>query len=102
VGPEVGVSDGAERRGRALGGDGGLRGVFVGERVGPVHNHGLARCGVLGARFGERQFGEGAERHFAFPTVHPFNVQRHLTSAQTHRALRAVAMDTWRTAVAAG
>ena len=25
-----------------------------------------------------------------------FNVQRHLTSAQTHRALRAVAMDTWR------
>jgi putative transposase len=30
-----------------------------------------------------------------------FNVQRHLTSAQTHRELRAVAMDTWRTAVAA-
>jgi putative transposase len=30
-----------------------------------------------------------------------FNVQRHLTSAQTHRALRAVAMDTWRTAAAA-
>jgi DDE domain len=30
-----------------------------------------------------------------------FNVQRHLTSAQTHRALRAAAMDTWRTAVAA-
>ncbi len=30
-----------------------------------------------------------------------FNVQRHLTSAQTHRALRAEAMDTWRTAVAA-
>ena len=30
-----------------------------------------------------------------------FNVQRHLTSAQTHRALRATAMDTWRTAVAA-
>jgi putative transposase len=28
-----------------------------------------------------------------------FNVQRHLTSAQTHRALRAAAMDTWRTAV---
>ena len=27
-----------------------------------------------------------------------FNVQRHLTSAQTHRELRAVAMDTWRTA----
>jgi putative transposase len=30
-----------------------------------------------------------------------FNVQRHLTSAQTHRALRAAAMDTWRKAVAA-
>ena len=30
-----------------------------------------------------------------------FNVQRHLSSAQTHRALRAAAMDTWRTAVAA-
>jgi putative transposase len=30
-----------------------------------------------------------------------FNVQRHLTSARTHRALRAAAMTTWRTAVAA-
>jgi len=30
-----------------------------------------------------------------------FKVQRHLTSAQTHRTLRAAAMDTWRTAVAA-
>ena len=30
-----------------------------------------------------------------------FNVQRHLTSAQTHRAFRAAATDTWRTAVAA-
>ena len=30
-----------------------------------------------------------------------FNVQRHLTSAQTHDALRAAAMTTWRTAVAA-
>jgi putative transposase len=29
-----------------------------------------------------------------------FNVQRHLTSAQTRRALRAAAMETWRTAVA--
>ncbi len=33
--------------------------------------------------------------------VETFNVQRHLTSAQTHRTLRAAAMDTWRTAVAA-
>ena len=30
-----------------------------------------------------------------------FNVQRHLASAQTHRTLRAVAMNTWREAVAA-
>jgi len=30
-----------------------------------------------------------------------FNVQRHLTSAQTHRTLRAAAMNTWREAVAA-
>ena len=29
-----------------------------------------------------------------------FNVQRHLTSAHTHRAFRASAMSTWRTAVA--
>jgi putative transposase len=30
-----------------------------------------------------------------------FNVQRHLTSASTHRALRASAMNTLRTVVAA-
>jgi len=30
-----------------------------------------------------------------------FNIQRHLTSAQTHRALRAAAMSTWRKAAAA-
>jgi putative transposase len=29
-----------------------------------------------------------------------FNVQRHLASAQTHRTLRATAMNTWREAVA--
>ena len=29
------------------------------------------------------------------------NVQRHLTWAQTHRTLRAAAMNTWRTAVVA-
>jgi putative transposase len=29
-----------------------------------------------------------------------FNVQRHLTSASTHRGFRAAAMDTWRAAVA--
>jgi transposase-like protein len=30
-----------------------------------------------------------------------FNVQRHLSSAQTHRRLRTVAMSTWREVVAA-
>jgi transposase-like protein len=30
-----------------------------------------------------------------------FNVQRHLTSAQTNRLLRTAAMTTWRKAVAA-
>jgi hypothetical protein len=30
-----------------------------------------------------------------------FNVQRHLTSARTHRAFRAAAMNTWREAVTA-
>jgi transposase-like protein len=30
-----------------------------------------------------------------------FNVERHLASAQSHRKLRAVAMSTWREAVAA-
>ena len=30
----------------------------------------------------------------------PFNVQRHLTSASTHRGFRATAMDAWRAAAA--
>jgi putative transposase len=30
-----------------------------------------------------------------------FNVQRHLTSARSHRVLRAVAMSTWREAIVA-
>ena len=30
-----------------------------------------------------------------------FNVQRHLTSAQSHRVLRAAALSTWREVVAA-
>jgi putative transposase len=30
-----------------------------------------------------------------------FNVQRHLTSAQSHRVLRAAAMSAWREVVAA-
>src|SRR6202521_4425072 len=33
-------------------------------------------------------------------TYNTFNVQGHLTSAKTHRAFRAAAMDTWRAAVA--
>src|ERR1700676_2865512 len=34
-------------------------------------------------------------------TYNTFNVQRHLTSAKTHRAFRASAVDTWRAAGAA-
>jgi putative transposase len=34
-------------------------------------------------------------------TQNTFNVQRHLTSARTHRAFRASAMQTWREVVAA-
>jgi len=34
-------------------------------------------------------------------TQNTFNVQRHLTSASTHRAFRASAMQTWREVVAA-
>ena len=34
-------------------------------------------------------------------TYNTFNVQRHLTSARTHRAFRATAMQTWRDVVAA-
>jgi hypothetical protein len=33
--------------------------------------------------------------------VRPHQAQRHLTSAQSHRVLRAAAMTTWREAVAA-
>ncbi|MFZ3325807.1 MAG: IS6 family transposase, partial [Methylocella sp.] len=32
-------------------------------------------------------------------TYNTFNVQRHLTSARTHRAFRASAMNMWREAV---
>ena len=35
-------------------------------------------------------------------TQNTFNVQRHLTSARTHRAFRASALQTWREVVAAG
>jgi hypothetical protein len=53
-----------------------------------------ARCSGSRARVQPRNFS---------PRTPPptFNVQRHLSSAQTHRTLRAAAMDTWRTAVAA-
>ncbi|MFZ3326926.1 MAG: IS6 family transposase, partial [Methylocella sp.] len=33
-------------------------------------------------------------------TYNTFNVQRHLTSARTHRSFRASAMNMWREAVA--
>jgi hypothetical protein len=39
--------------------------------------------------------------HRAHATYNTFNVQRHLTSARTHRAFRASAMQAWREVVAA-
>jgi putative transposase len=36
-----------------------------------------------------------------YAVYNTFNVQRHLTSAKTHRTLRAVAMGAWREVVAA-
>jgi hypothetical protein len=54
---------------------------------------GSARCSVSRA---------GPEIPFNHATVYnTFNVQRHLTSAQSHRVLRAAAMTTRREAVAA-
>src|ERR1700730_9198107 len=40
-------------------------------------------------------------RSIAHPYRNPFNVQRHLTSARTHQAFRASAMQTWREVAAA-
>ena len=44
-----------------------------------------------------------AQRFLSFHAAahNTFNVQRHLISARTHRAFRASAMDTWRSATAA-
>jgi putative transposase len=44
-----------------------------------------------------------AQRFLSFHAAiyNTFNVQRHLTTAETHRAFRASAMNTWRAAVAA-
>ena len=57
---------------------------------------GNARCSVSRARAQPRRF---LSTHAA--AYNTFNVQRHLTSAQSHRVLRAAAMTTWREAVAA-
>ena len=55
-----------------------------------------ARCSGSRARVQPRN---SLSAHAA--VYNTFNIQRHLTSAQTHRLLRAAAMTTWRTAVAA-
>src|SRR5271166_1660545 len=57
---------------------------------------GSARCSGSRAAGSAQKF---LSTHAA--VYNTFNVQRHLTSAQTHRTLRAAAMTTWRTAVAA-
>jgi hypothetical protein len=51
-----------------------------------------------------QRFKSAARRKFLLTHAAVYNtfyVQRHLTSAQTNRVLRAVAMSTWRTAVEA-
>jgi len=51
----------------------------------------------------EEQSGCTAQRFLSAHAAvyNTFNVQRHLTSAQSHRVLRAAAMTTWREVVAA-
>ena len=46
----------------------------------------------------------GSAQRFLFThaaVYNTFNVQRHLTSARTHRAFRTAAMDTWHEVTAA-
>jgi putative transposase len=57
---------------------------------------GSATCNASRARAQAQKF---LSTHAA--VYNTFNVQRHLTSTQTHRVLRAAAMTTWREAVAA-
>ena len=55
-------------------------------------------------RMKQRFKGPGSAQKFlsTHAAVHDtFNVQRHLTSTQTHRTLRAAALNTWREAAAA-
>ena len=63
----------------------------------------ISQRGDENARCRDSRAGGSAPRflstHAAVYTT--FTVQRHLTSAQTHRAFRAAAMETWLTAVAA-
>src|SRR5580700_2209259 len=54
-----------------------------------------ARCRVSRVRVQPKNF---SQTHAA--AYNTFNVQRHLTSAKTHRAFRATAMQTWRDVVA--
>jgi hypothetical protein len=58
-----------------------------------------AAAGAQDAAVQESGFGAEISLHARRGLQHTFNVQRHLPSAQTHRALRAAAMDTWRIAV---
>ena len=54
-----------------------------------------ARCRVSRVRVAQKFLSTHAAAY------NTFNVQRHLTSAKTHRAFRATAMQTWRDVVAA-
>jgi hypothetical protein len=60
---------------------------------------GSARCSCFKSSGSAQRF---LSAHAAiFNIFNIFNVQRHLTSASTHRTFRAAAMSTWREAVTA-
>jgi len=59
-------------------------------------DEGSARCSASRAVGSAQKF---LSTHAAVYNI--FNVQRHVTSARTHRTFRAAAMNTWHAAVAA-
>ena len=65
-------------------------------RINRPDDENIKKCRVSSVRGQPKDF--YTQTHAA--TYNTFNVQRHLTSARTHRAFRASAMNTWREAVA--
>ncbi len=66
-----------------------------------VEGGNLCSCAVCIRRMTVKSAGSAQKFLSSHAAVYnTFNVQRQLTSTQTHRTLRAVAMSTWREAVA--